>query len=56
MESMTALGLLFGPMIGSALNYMFGYSVPFFIIGVFFLLAIFPIMTLLPSDSSLKAF
>jgi MFS family permease len=53
METMTALGLLFGPMIGSVLNSVFGYSIPFFIIAIFFLLSEIPIYTLMPSDSSI---
>lgn len=53
---MTALGLLFGPMIGSVLNSLMGYSAPFFIIGIFFLVSIIPIMLLLPNDKELKAF
>jgi predicted MFS family arabinose efflux permease len=54
MESMTALGLLFGPMIGSVLNSLFGYSIPFFIIGGFFIVAVIPIVYLLPSDTEVK--
>ena len=37
------LGLLFGPIIGSVLNALFGFSVPFFVIAIFFILAEIPI-------------
>ncbi|CAK80851.1 unnamed protein product (macronuclear) [Paramecium tetraurelia] len=56
METMTALGLLFGPMIGSVLNYAFGYSIPFFVIAIFFLCAEVPTYTQLPPDSTMKSF
>lgn len=54
METMTAyiyylnlyrLGLLFGPMIGSVLNFAFGYSIPFFVIAIFFICAEVPTYT-----------
>jgi hypothetical protein len=38
---------------GSALNYFFGYSVPFFTMSAFFLFAIVPAIILLPSDKIL---
>jgi predicted MFS family arabinose efflux permease len=50
------LGLLFGPMIGSVLNYAFGYSIPFFVIAIFFMCAEIPTYTQLPPDSTMKSF
>lgn len=50
------LGLLFGPVIGSLLNLAFGYSIPFFVIAIFFVLAEIPIYLQMPPDSSLKSF
>jgi hypothetical protein len=41
-------------MIGSVLNGLFGFSVPFFLFGVFFILALIPIYFLLPPDSEVK--
>jgi predicted MFS family arabinose efflux permease len=43
-------------MIGSVLNSLMGYSTPFFIIGIFFLISVIPIVLLLPNDKELKAF
>jgi predicted MFS family arabinose efflux permease len=42
---------LFGPIIGSLLNSAFGYSIPFFIIAILFLIAVIFIQMQMPSDS-----
>jgi hypothetical protein len=44
------LGLCSGPLFGAGLNYLFGYSAPFFIMSIFFGFALIPAIYLLPTD------
>jgi len=50
---MTALGLMFGPIVGAGLNTLFGYSMPFYGISLFFILTIIPSIKNIPQDSTL---
>jgi len=42
-----------GPAIGAVFNYTLGFSVPFYIISVFFLLIAYPTYKLIPEDTLL---
>lgn len=50
---MTALGLMFGPIVGAGLNALFGYSMPFYGISLFFIMTIIPSIKNIPEDSTL---
>lgn len=51
MESVSAIGLMLGPLLGAALNVLGGYMCPFIVIAAFFTITIVPSIKCLPSDT-----
>jgi predicted MFS family arabinose efflux permease len=45
------MGILFGAVIGAVLNALFGYAIPFYIIGASFIFVLIPTIIYIPKDT-----